>query len=168
MKIDEIKELMKAMEDHELSAFDYKEGDVQLSLRRGAVNEYVLSTGALAPGAPAAVAAAAEPIAAVSVPGAQASHGEEVKQDTDAARTELPAGNIVKSPLVGTFYSAPSPDDAPYVAEGDTVKKGQVLGIIEAMKLMNEVESEFAGTIAEILVKNGETVEYGQPLFRIV
>ena len=74
----------------------------------------------------------------------------------------------MKSPLVGTFYSASSPDSAPFVKVGDTVKKGQVLGIVEAMKLMNEIESECAGTVAEVLVENGEPVEYGQPLFRIV
>ena len=75
--------------------------------------------------------------------------------------------NIVKSPMVGTFYLRPDPNSAPYVEVGKTVKKGDVLCIIEAMKLMNEIESEFDGTIAEILVKDGEMVEYGKPLFRI-
>ena len=76
-------------------------------------------------------------------------------------------GNIVKSPMVGTFYLRPDPNSAPYVEVGKTVKKGDVLCIIEAMKLMNEIESEFDGTIAEVLVKDGEMVEYGKPLFRI-
>ena len=76
-------------------------------------------------------------------------------------------GNIVKSPMVGTFYLRPDPDSAPYVEVGKTVKKGDVLCIIEAMKLMNEIESEFDGTIVEVLVKDGEMVEYGKPLFRI-
>lgn len=76
-------------------------------------------------------------------------------------------GNLVKSPLVGTFYAAPSEDSDSFVTIGDHVEKGQVLAIIEAMKLMNEIESDFAGTITEILVKNGEAVEYGQPLFVI-
>lgn len=76
-------------------------------------------------------------------------------------------GKIVESPLVGTFYAAPSEDAAPFVAVGDTVRKGQTLAIIEAMKLMNEIESEYDGTVAEILAKNGKPVEYGQPLFRI-
>ena len=78
-----------------------------------------------------------------------------------------PTGNIVKSPMVGTFYSKPSPDADPFVAVGQTVKKGQTLCIIEAMKLMNEIESEFDGKIKEILVKDGETVEYGKPIFVI-
>ena len=76
-------------------------------------------------------------------------------------------GNIVKSPMVGTFYMKPSPDADPYVEVGKQVKKGDVLCIIEAMKLMNEIESEFTGEVKEILVKDGEMVEYGKPLFRI-
>ncbi len=76
-------------------------------------------------------------------------------------------GNIVKSPLVGVFYAAPAEDAKPYVAVGDTVKKGQVLACVEAMKLMNEIESEFDGIVAEILVENGQGVGYGEPLFVI-
>ena len=75
--------------------------------------------------------------------------------------------NVVLSPLVGTFYSSSSPDAEPFVKVGDTVKKGQVLGIIEAMKLMNEIESDFDGVVEAILVNNEDVVEYGQPLFRI-
>lgn len=77
-------------------------------------------------------------------------------------------GYIVKSPMVGTFYAKPDPNSKPYVELGQKVKKGDVLCIVEAMKLMNEIESEFSGEIAEILVKDGEVVEYGKPLFRIV
>ena len=73
----------------------------------------------------------------------------------------------MKSPLVGVYYSAPSPDQNDYVKIGDVVKKGQVLGIIEAMKLMNEIECEADGKVTEILVKNGQMVEYGQPMFVI-
>ncbi len=76
-------------------------------------------------------------------------------------------GNLIVSPMVGTFYAKPSPDSSPYVEVGSTVKKGDVVCIIEAMKLMNEIESEFDGEIVEILVKNGEPVEYGKPLFRV-
>ena len=77
-------------------------------------------------------------------------------------------GNIVKSPMVGTFYIKPNPSAEPYVEIGKRVKKGDVLCIVEAMKLMNEIESEFDGEVAEILVKDGEAVEYAKPLFRIV
>ena len=73
----------------------------------------------------------------------------------------------VNSPLVGVFYSSASPEADAYVAIGDRVKKGQVIGIVEAMKLMNEIESDFDGKVAEIYVENGQAVEYGQPLFRI-
>ncbi len=76
-------------------------------------------------------------------------------------------GKLIKSPLVGTFYAAPAEDAKPFVNVGDEVKKGQVLAIVEAMKLMNEIESDFDGKIVEILVENGDNVEYGQPLFRI-
>lgn len=82
-------------------------------------------------------------------------------------KKEIIEGNKVESPLVGTFYAASSPDAEPFVKKGDTVKKGQVLGIIEAMKLMNEIECEFDGVVADILVANGDMVEYGQPLFII-
>ena len=75
--------------------------------------------------------------------------------------------NIVKSPMVGTFYAKPAPDKSAYVEVGTTVKTGDILCIIEAMKLMNEIESEFSGKIVKILIKDGETVEYGTPLFEI-
>lgn len=98
---------------------------------------------------------------------------EEVKKQQEPSEIEETpkeqvTGNIVKSPMVGTFYIKPSPTSKPYVEQGSTVKKGNVLCIIEAMKLMNEIESEFDGKIEEIYVKDGETVEYGKPLFRIV
>ena len=91
---------------------------------------------------------------------------EHIEENT--VKEEVKCGNIVKSPMVGTFYSKSSPTSNPYVEIGSEVKKGTVLCIVEAMKLMNEIESEFNGKIAEILVKDGEAVEYGQPLFRIV
>lgn len=78
-----------------------------------------------------------------------------------------PTGDVVKSPIVGTFYRAPSPDDDPFVKVGDQVEKGQTLCIVEAMKIMNEIESEYSGEIKKILVENAEPVEYDQPLFII-
>ena len=86
----------------------------------------------------------------------------QIKEDKNEKK-----GNIIKSPMVGTFYLKPSPTAEPYIEIGKEVKKGDVLCIIEAMKLMNEIESEYTGKITEILVKDGETVEYGTPLFRI-
>lgn len=86
----------------------------------------------------------------------------QIKEDKNEKK-----GNIIKSPMVGTFYLKPSPTAEPYIEIGKEVKKGDVLCIIEAMKLMNEIESEYTGKVTEILVKDGETVEYGTPLFRI-
>ncbi|WP_454723056.1 MULTISPECIES: acetyl-CoA carboxylase biotin carboxyl carrier protein [Cupriavidus] len=85
----------------------------------------------------------------------------------EPASPQLPAGHVVTSPMVGTFYRAPSPGAAAFVNVGDTVKEGQTVCIIEAMKLLNEIESDKAGVIKEILVENGQAVEYGQPLFII-
>jgi len=84
-----------------------------------------------------------------------------------AAPAELAGGEEIKSPMVGTFYSAPSPDSDPFVQEGDVVKEGQVLCIIEAMKLMNEFKSEVSGKIRKIVVENAQPIEFGQPLFII-
>ena len=90
----------------------------------------------------------------------------EQQHGSNAADTQI-QGNVVSSPLVGVFYEASSPDADAFVAVGDKVTKGQTLGIIEAMKLMNEIESEYEGTVLEVLVKDKDTVEYGQPLFVI-
>ena len=90
------------------------------------------------------------------------------EKNNEENNTEVKEGNIVKSPMVGTFYIKPSPTSEPYVEVGSKVNKGDILCIIEAMKLMNEIESEFDGEVAEIYVKDGEPVEYGKPLFRIV
>ena len=98
---------------------------------------------------------AGAPVAAAAVPAAPAEA---------PAVPQKPAGKAIKAPLVGTFYAAPSPDQKPFVQVGDTVKKGDVVLIIESMKLMNEVTSDIDGVVQEILVKNGEAVEYDQPL----
>ena len=74
---------------------------------------------------------------------------------------------IIKSPMVGTFYASPSPDKAPFVKVGDNIKKGQIVCIVEAMKLMNEIESEFDGKVIEVCIKDGDVVDYGKPLFKI-
>ena len=86
--------------------------------------------------------------------------------ETEGISTQ-PEGKLIRSPLVGTFYAAPAEDADAFVAVGDMVKKGQTLAIVEAMKLMNEIESEFDGVIEELLVENGQPVEYNQPLFRL-
>jgi len=89
------------------------------------------------------------------------------QQDTPSANSESANHNQILSPMPGTFYSAPSPEAEPFVKAGDAVKKGQTLCIVEAMKIMNEIEAESNGVISEILIKNGNPVEYNQPLFKI-
>ena len=91
----------------------------------------------------------------------------EIKEENISKNEDKKSGNIVKSPMVGTFYIKPSPTSVPYVEVGKNVKKGDVLCIVEAMKLMNEIESDFDGKIVEILVKDGTPVEYGTELFII-
>ena len=93
--------------------------------------------------------------------------GKTVSSMDETVKEENTEGEVVTSPLVGTYYEAPAEDAEAFVKVGDRVKKGQTLAIIEAMKLMNEIESEYDGVIKEIMVKNGQPVEYGQPLFRI-
>lgn len=88
-------------------------------------------------------------------------------EDKEAGEPEELAGNIVKSPIVGTFYAAPSPDKPPFVKVGDTVKKGDVIMIIESMKLMNEIQSDFDGVVEQILVTDGQAVEFDQPIMVI-
>ena len=107
---------------------------------------------------PAGAPVAASPAVSAAAPAAPA--------ETPAV-SQKPAGKSIKAPLVGTFYAAPSPDQPPFVQVGDTVKKGDVVLIIESMKLMNEIQSEFSGTVREILVKNGQAVEFGQPILTI-
>ena len=106
---------------------------------------------------------------AESIGAEQLKEREEGKRETNFQKKEkqIEKGKIVKSPMVGTFYLKPSPNSNPYVEVGQKVKKGDILCIIEAMKLMNEIESEFDGEIKEVLVKDEETVEYGKPLFVI-
>ena len=108
------------------------------------------------------------PVNAVTTSAAEIKKAAEGDQISGTFAEETPVGNVVESPLVGTFYAAPAEDAESFVKVGDRVEKGQTLGIVEAMKLMNEIESDYSGTVAEILVNNQEGVEYGQPLFRIV
>ena len=160
MNIDEITKLMEAMAANKLTSFEMKDGEFKLSLKCEKEAPQIVTVAAPA-AAPAGVSAAAPGMTiapAPGLPGAEETAGE--------SQAEM-SGKVVTSPLVGTFYSASSPDAEPFVKEGDTVKKGQVLGIIEAMKLMNEIESEYDGVVEAVLVNNEEVVEYGQPLFRI-
>ena len=154
MELDKIIELIHTVSESNLTQFTMEEGNLKISMKTDKQTKVVA-----APQAVAAVPAAA--VVETIQPAAPS------QDSTQQPQEETLDGNIVKSPLVGTFYNAPSPDAEPYVKVGDTVKKGQVLAIVEAMKLMNEIESEFDGTVEKILVSNEEVVEYGQPLFVI-
>ena len=161
MRYEEILELVKGVSEAGLTNFEYTEGNIRIVMscpeNKGKPAAPVVSVQEggqhIEIPAPAPVPA---PAPSVSAPAAS---GAPVADDQ--------SGNIVKCPLVGTFYVAPSEDAPAYVQVGDTVKKGQVLGIVEAMKLMNEIESEYDGVVKEVYVQNEESVEYGQPLFRI-
>ena len=102
-----------------------------------------------------------------NVPGVQSNAVSALKSEDGPEKGKEAEGQLIKSPLVGTFYAAPSEEAAPFVAVGDHVSKGQTVAIVEAMKLMNEIESEYDGVVKEILIENGQMAEYGQPLFVI-
>lgn len=155
MELEKIIELIHTVSESNLTQFTMEEGNLKISMKTDKQTKVVA--------APQAVAAV--PAAAVTPETVQ--NSLPAQENIQQPREESLDGNVVKSPLVGTFYNAPSPDAEPYVKVGDTVKKGQVLAIVEAMKLMNEIESEFDGTVEKILVSNEEVVEYGQPLFVI-
>jgi len=155
LDVEKIKAIIAALEGTEVTKFDYRDGEERLKIRRGHAPVYAQATSAsveaqLPAGQPMVVAsqaaapAGAEPKAAPAAPGV-----------------------VITSPFVGTFYRASSPDAPPFVELGQTVRKGQTLCIVEAMKLMNEIESEVGGKVAEIFVENGQPVEFGEPLFRI-
>lgn len=140
MEIKDIIELMKAVSDNGLTKFELEQGDTKIVLK---CEKKI-----------------------VKVSGLAAMEGPMAAAQTHVPAAEL-SGNIISCPLVGTFYASPSPEAECFVKVGDHVKKGQVVGIVEAMKLMNEIESEYDGVVEEILVNNEDTVEYGQPLFVI-
>ena len=154
MEIKEIIELIKAVSENSLTSFELEQGNTKISIKKKGP-KVVRVAGAAGSGS-----GAAEEI--VTVLDTQAEPAAAPQKTGD-----INSDKVITSPLVGTLYSASSPDAEPFVKEGDTVKKGQVLGIIEAMKLMNEIESEYDGVIEAVLVGNEEVVEYGQPLFRI-
>jgi acetyl-CoA carboxylase biotin carboxyl carrier protein len=153
--IEDVKKLVSLVEKTDVTHIAWTRGAEKVVIRRGAV-----ASVAAAPVVHAAPVAAPVPVAAPA-PAAPAAPKAEAKAP-DAP------GSMVNSPFVGTFYRAPSPESPPYVEVGAKVKKGQVLCIVEAMKLMNEIECEVDGTVAEIYVQNATPVEFGEKLFRIV
>lgn len=155
MDYQQILELVKEVSKAGLTNFEYTEGNIRIAMSCPQPEEKIV--------VPASNLVLKEAAGA----GANTVETAVPAQQEPEQIAEEKGGNVVKSPLVGTFYAAPSEDAQPFVKVGDTVKKGQTLAIVEAMKLMNEIESEFDGVVTEILVENEENVEYGQPLFRI-
>ena len=149
MNFNEVIELVKTVSESELTSFQYEEGEQKIIMQAGNVVHYTPEEHLLY--------------------GAQNEGGSVGRKTAEANESQMSqiSGDQVLSPLVGRFYAAPSEDAEPYVKVGDTVKKGQVLAIVEAMKLMNEIESEYDGIVTKILAQDGEAVEYGQPLFII-
>jgi acetyl-CoA carboxylase biotin carboxyl carrier protein len=153
MDIRKVKKLIELLEESNINELEITEGEESVRISRGAT-----VAAAPAPVAPAAVVAAAP---AVPAPAAAAPAA------APAATDEL-TGHVVRSPMVGTFYGAPAPGSPAFVEPGKAVKVGDVLCILEAMKMMNQIEADKAGTIGAVLVEDGEPIEYDQPLFTIV
>ena len=170
MNPDDLKQILTALSAADVREFALRTGSFDLSLKRGPQATSGAAAGPAPMSGPQPLAAPSAPMGPSPVT-APAVSGE--PQAAPAAEAPAPApkaatpGTPVKAPIVGTFYASSSPDAPAYVKVGDTVAAGQVLCIIEAMKLMNEIEAEAGGVVREILVKNAEPVEYGQTLFII-
>lgn len=143
-----IEKLAKIIADNELTEISLEDGEQAITIRKD-LPEVITSAAPIA-SAPVAVAAPAAPA-----------------QTADEPKAEQKKGNAIVSPMVGTFYSKPSPDADAFVKVGDTISEGDVVCIVEAMKMMNEIESEFSGKIVEICVSDGQIVEFGQPIMYV-
>ena len=158
--IADLKQLIEFLKEYQIAEFDLDRGDLKIRLKFNQQSTPQAGLGDLArllSSAPQGAAPAATPAAHA----AGAAAPEALQEDPDAGL------HIVKSPIVGTYYGSPSPGAAPFVAPGDRVEKGQVICIVEAMKLMNEIESDASGEIVKCLVSNGQPIEFGQPLFSV-
>ncbi len=151
MDIRKVKKLIELLEESDVAEIEIHEGEesVRISRTSGIVAAPVMTAAAPAAAAPAPAAAAA------------------TSAESASTEPEEPAGHLIRSPMVGTFYRAPSPGAKAFVDEGQSVTIGETLCIIEAMKILNQIESDKSGKVVEILVENGQPVEYNQPLFVI-
>ncbi|BCS33851.1 hypothetical protein TBR22_A30790 [Luteitalea sp. TBR-22] len=156
MTLDEIKQILDLVREHELSEFELEQEGVKLRVRKKGQD------------APAVVVGPGHSIPMpVMAPGLLAAPAPPEASAPEVTETEGVELAVVKSPIVGTFYRAPEPTASPFVNVGDTVRKNQVLCLIEAMKLMNEIVSEYDGEIVQIFVENGQPVQYGERLFAV-
>jgi acetyl-CoA carboxylase biotin carboxyl carrier protein len=171
--LDELKELIAFLKENEIAEFDLDRGDLKVRLK--------FASAVVPPSAPApsmdlvslarllgsSQPAAAAPAVAMAPLAAEATSAPPAGSSASAPAADVETLHIIKSPIVGTFYESPSPGSSAFVATGDRIEKGQVICIVEAMKLMNEIEADASGEIVKRLVTNGQPVEYGQPLFSI-
>jgi acetyl-CoA carboxylase biotin carboxyl carrier protein len=171
LDINQIRELLATLNQTDITVFQLKSDEFELLIHRGSTSESVSSA------APVVVADSARspqaatgliPDVGVATTAASASAAPSVEAISIMPPTTDRRWVEIRSPMVGTFYRAPAPDEPPFVDVGDRIRSGQTVCIIEAMKLMNEIEAEMAGEIIEILVQNGEPVEYNQPLMRVI
>lgn len=153
MDIRKIKKLIELLEDSGLTELEIHEGEESVRLSRS--SQGVQMTAAM----PQAIMPMASPAPAQPATTTESASSQPATEELD--------GIVIRSPMVGTFYAAPSPEDDPYVQPGDSIKPGDVLCIIEAMKMFNQIDAEISGTIARILVENGQPVEFDQPLFLV-
>jgi acetyl-CoA carboxylase biotin carboxyl carrier protein len=154
IKLDELKQILELVREHELTELELEGDGLKLRIKKDGQVVVHHAAPAVAAAAPAAVAPAA------AAPAAAAGRADtEIDVDTELA--------VVKSPIVGTFYRAPEPNAPPFVSVGDSVRKGQTLCIIEAMKMMNNIDSEYEGTVVKVYVENGQPVQFGERLFAI-
>jgi acetyl-CoA carboxylase biotin carboxyl carrier protein len=159
LDISDLKEILRILEAQDITEFELEQDGVKLRVCRSSANS----------GGAAAAVTSAVAAAPAAVPVAGVSPGSSLPAAPEAAAPAEPAANgtVVKSPIVGTFYRAPDPNSPPFVSVGDRVRVGQVLCIIEAMKLMNEIEAEVAGEVLKVHPDNGQPVQYGDPLFTV-
>lgn len=148
MDLRKLKKLIDLVQESGIAELEITEGEEKVKIVKGGAVSVTPGPAAVAPAPASEVRAAAAPASAAA-----------------AEAETAPEGRVIKAPMVGTFYRSPSPDAKPFVEVGQAVKEGETVCIIEAMKLMNEIEADASGTIKAILVENGQPVEYGQPLF---
>jgi acetyl-CoA carboxylase biotin carboxyl carrier protein len=147
--IDTLKEYIKVLEDSSLAEIEISDDEDSIRLAKPTADSPMVSFSSTAPQAPAEISQ------------------QPVSRTQPAPKAPVASDKTIKSPMVGVFYAAPSPEKPAFVSVGDTVAKGDVVCIIEAMKIMNEIVADESGTITEVLVNNGDLIEYDQPLFRL-
>ena len=157
MNLKEIKELVQFLKEEDITEFELERGDVKVRIKRGLAESPQPPTDRIIAVHPAPASPMQAPAPAVAAPPVAAAEPAKVEEVL----------HMVRSPIVGTYYESPSPGSPPFVKPGDSVEAGQVLCIVEAMKLMNEIEADVGGEIVKCLVKNGQPIEYGQELFAV-